>query len=77
LSVQPRRQHGNDDATYPPIPHTALSLPYTQALEKLSHEHPAACLRAGGLLAVLSYLDFFATGVQRVAVATASNMYAA
>mmetsp|Transcript_50841 Transcript_50841/g.94724 ORF Transcript_50841/g.94724 Transcript_50841/m.94724 type:complete len:1715 (-) Transcript_50841:1206-6350(-) len=45
-----------------------------QALEKLSHEHPGACLRAGGLAAVLSYLDFFATGVQRVALATAANM---
>ncbi|KAK9803385.1 hypothetical protein WJX72_003423 [[Myrmecia] bisecta] len=45
-----------------------------QALEKLSHEHPAACLRQGGLLAVLTYLDFFQTGVQRVAVATAANM---
>ena len=45
-----------------------------QALEKISHEHPAACLRSGGLLASLSYLDFFQTGVQRVAVATAANM---
>ena len=45
-----------------------------QALEKISHEHPAACLRHGGLLASLSYLDFFQTGVQRVAVATAANM---
>ncbi|KAL3152604.1 hypothetical protein ABBQ32_001622 [Trebouxia sp. C0010 RCD-2024] len=45
-----------------------------QALEKISHEHPAACLRHGGLLASLTYLDFFQTGVQRVAVATAANM---
>ncbi|MCO5580943.1 hypothetical protein L7F22_034817 [Adiantum nelumboides] len=45
-----------------------------QALEKISHEHPTACLRAGALLAVLSYLDFFSTGVQRVAVATAANI---
>lgn len=35
-----------------------------QALEKISHEHPTACLRAGILMAVLSYLDFFSTGVQ-------------
>jgi hypothetical protein len=35
-----------------------------QALEKISHEHPTACLRAGTLMAVLSYLDFFSTGVQ-------------
>eukprot|EP00899_Mesostigma_viride_P024617 jgi/Mesvir1/533/Mv11394-RA.1 len=45
-----------------------------QALEKISHEHPAACLQAGGLMAVLTYLDFFPTGVQRVAVATAANI---
>ncbi|CAH8338587.1 unnamed protein product [Eruca vesicaria subsp. sativa] len=45
-----------------------------QALKKISQEHPTACLRAGALMAVLSYLDFFATGVQRVALATAANM---
>eukprot|EP01018_Ginkgo_biloba_P019050 Gb_20278 [translate_table: standard] len=45
-----------------------------QALEKISHEHPTACLRAGALMAVLSYLDFFSTGVQRVALSTAANM---
>jgi hypothetical protein len=31
-------------------------------------------LRQGGLVACLSFLDFFQTGVQRVAVATAANM---
>jgi hypothetical protein len=31
-------------------------------------------LRQGGLVAVLSFLDFFQTGVQRVAVATAAAM---
>ncbi|CAO2813746.1 unnamed protein product [Amaranthus hypochondriacus] len=45
-----------------------------QALKKISQEHPTACLRAGSLMAVLSYLDFFSTGVQRVALATAANM---
>lgn len=35
-----------------------------QALKKISQEHPTACLRAGALMAVLSYLDFFSTGVQ-------------
>jgi E3 ubiquitin-protein ligase TRIP12 len=45
-----------------------------QALEKLSHEHPQALLQHGGLLAVLSFLDFFPTGVQRTAVATAATM---
>jgi hypothetical protein len=53
-----------------------ISLKYliVQALEKLSSEHAQACLRAGALLAVLSYLDFFQTSVQRVAVATAAHM---
>ncbi|CAH9125922.1 unnamed protein product [Cuscuta epithymum] len=45
-----------------------------QALKKISQEHPTACLRAGALMAVLSYLDFFSTGVQRVALFTAANM---
>jgi E3 ubiquitin-protein ligase TRIP12 len=45
-----------------------------QALEKLSHEHPGSLMRAGALVAVLSYVDFFQTGVQRVAAATAANI---
>ncbi|PRQ22592.1 putative aminoacyltransferase, E1 ubiquitin-activating enzyme [Rosa chinensis] len=45
-----------------------------QALKKISQEHPTACLRAGALMAVLSYLDFFSTVVQRVALSTAANM---
>ena len=45
-----------------------------QALEKLSHEHPRSLLKSGALLAVLSYIDFFQTGVQRVAAATAANI---
>ncbi|CAJ1972976.1 unnamed protein product, partial [Sphenostylis stenocarpa] len=45
-----------------------------QALKKISQEHPTTCLRAGALMAVLSYLDFFSTGVQRVALSTAANM---
>merc|ERR1719424_882990 len=45
-----------------------------QALEKLSHEHPLAILRAGGMLACLQFVDFFATGVQRIAVSTAANL---
>ncbi|XP_043712874.1 E3 ubiquitin-protein ligase UPL3-like [Telopea speciosissima] len=45
-----------------------------QALKKISQEHPTACLRAGALMAVLSFLDFFSTGVQRLALSTAANM---
>lgn len=45
-----------------------------QALEKLSHEYSHVLLQHGGLLAVLSFLDFFPTGVQRIAVSTAANM---
>ncbi len=37
-------------------------------------EHSHSLLREGGLLAVLSYLDFFSTSVQRVALVTAANM---
>ncbi|GJT28608.1 E3 ubiquitin protein ligase UPL3 [Tanacetum coccineum] len=44
------------------------------ALKNISQEHTTACLRAGALMAVLSYLDFFSTGVQRVALSTATNM---
>lgn len=42
-------------------------------LEKISSEFPAAIVREGGLMACLSYLDFFATSVQRTAVTTAAN----
>lgn len=45
-----------------------------QALEKLSHRHPGSLLRAGALTAVLLHIDFFQTGVQRVAAATAANI---
>ncbi|KAG2490174.1 hypothetical protein HYH03_011304 [Edaphochlamys debaryana] len=45
-----------------------------QALEKLSHDHSPSLLQNGGLMAVLSYLDFFPTGVQRTATATAANI---
>ena len=45
-----------------------------KALEKLSHDYSHVLLKHGGLLAVLSYLDFFPTGVQRVAVVTAANI---
>ncbi|GLJ54185.1 hypothetical protein SUGI_1161700 [Cryptomeria japonica] len=45
-----------------------------QALEKISHRHASACLRAGALMAVLSYLDFFSSGVKRVALSTAANI---
>ncbi|KAK1397665.1 HECT-type E3 ubiquitin transferase [Heracleum sosnowskyi] len=45
-----------------------------QALKKISQEHPTACLRAGALMAVLQFLDFFSTGVQRVALSIAVNM---
>ncbi|AQK67621.1 Putative hect E3 ubiquitin ligase [Zea mays] len=71
----------------PPAPRSCTTGPYsasvldcspsstwTSALKKISLEHPTACLRAGALMAVLSYLDFFSTGVQRVALSTAANI---
>ena len=42
-------------------------------LEKISVEYPASIVREGGLTACLSYLEFFATSTQRVAVTTAAN----
>jgi len=43
-------------------------------LEKLSREHPRPILKAGGLVAILAFLDFFPSGVQRSAVTAASNI---
>ncbi|PHT98118.1 hypothetical protein BC332_32943 [Capsicum chinense] len=45
-----------------------------QALKKISQVHPSAYLRAGTLMVVLSYIDFFSARVQRVALATAAHM---
>ena len=45
-----------------------------QALEKLSQDHGGSCLREGGMMACLSYLDFFSLGMQRVALQTAANI---
>ncbi|KAJ6897410.1 hypothetical protein NC651_023315 [Populus alba x Populus x berolinensis] len=53
---------------------SVVMLQSLQALKKISQEHPTACLRAGALMAVLSYLDFFSTGVQRVSLSTAAKM---
>ncbi|CAA0836468.1 E3 ubiquitin-protein ligase UPL4 [Striga hermonthica] len=44
-----------------------------QALEKISHEQPLACLQSGAIMAALSYIDFFSTSVQRVALSTVVN----
>ncbi|KAL1918123.1 uncharacterized protein VTP21DRAFT_3389 [Calcarisporiella thermophila] len=42
-------------------------------LERISIEYPNSVIREGGLRAVLTYLDFFSTHVQRTAVTTAAN----
>nr|XP_019045516.1 E3 ubiquitin-protein ligase TRIP12 [Kwoniella bestiolae CBS 10118]OCF24446.1 E3 ubiquitin-protein ligase TRIP12 [Kwoniella bestiolae CBS 10118] len=42
-------------------------------LEKISAEYPAAIVREGGLGALLNYLPFFSTNVQRTAVTAAAN----
>lgn len=44
------------------------------ALGKLAEGHGRTLFRSGGLMAVLSYLDFFPTGVQRAAMSTAAAM---
>ncbi|KNC84223.1 hypothetical protein SARC_03555 [Sphaeroforma arctica JP610] len=46
------------------------------AIEKLSRRNGDALLEGGGLAAVLTYLDFFATASQRSALTSASNMCA-
>ncbi|KAG0213076.1 Ubiquitin fusion degradation protein 4 [Mortierella sp. GBA30] len=42
-------------------------------LEKISSEYPHAVVKEGGMAAVLMFLDFFPTNVQRTAVKTAAN----
>eukprot|EP00124_Ichthyophonus_hoferi_P001806 Ihof_evm6s105 gene=Ihof_evmTU6s105 len=44
------------------------------ALEKLSQEHGISVFKAGGMSASLSYLDFFSTSLQRVAMSIATNL---
>lgn len=45
-----------------------------QALEKISRDQPLVCLQSGAIMAVLNYIDFFATSVQRVALSTVLNI---
>ncbi|XP_019427999.1 PREDICTED: E3 ubiquitin-protein ligase UPL4 [Lupinus angustifolius] len=45
-----------------------------QALEKISREQPLPCLQAGAIMAVLTYIDFFSTSIQRVALSTVVNI---
>ncbi|PSS23680.1 E3 ubiquitin-protein like [Actinidia chinensis var. chinensis] len=45
-----------------------------QALEKISREQPLVCLQSGAIMAVLTYIDFFSTSVQRVALSTVANV---
>ncbi|CEL61949.1 E3 ubiquitin-protein ligase TRIP12 [Rhizoctonia solani AG-1 IB] len=42
-------------------------------LEKISEEYPSAIVREGGLSALLNFLDFFSTNVQRTALQAAAN----
>lgn len=42
-------------------------------MEKISQEYPSAIVREGGLGALLNFLDFFSTNVQRTAVTAAAN----
>ncbi|XP_057535729.1 E3 ubiquitin-protein ligase UPL4 isoform X2 [Amaranthus tricolor] len=45
-----------------------------QALEKISHNQPLACLQSGAIMAVLNYIDFFSTSVQRTAIRIIVNL---
>lgn len=44
-----------------------------QTMEKISAEYPGAIVREGGLAALLNFLPFFSTNVQRTAVTAAAN----
>ncbi|KAI3838927.1 hypothetical protein MKX03_002703 [Papaver bracteatum] len=43
-------------------------------LEKISAYQPDVCLRAGAIMAVLNFIDFFSSSVQRVAISTVINV---
>ncbi|XP_030521970.1 E3 ubiquitin-protein ligase UPL4 [Rhodamnia argentea] len=45
-----------------------------QALEKISRDQPLACLEGGAIVAVLKFIDFFSTSVQRVALSVVGNI---
>ncbi|XP_047095257.1 E3 ubiquitin-protein ligase UPL4-like [Lolium rigidum] len=45
-----------------------------QAFEKISRRKPTQCLQAGMITAVLAYIDFFASSIQRVAVSAVANV---
>lgn len=45
-----------------------------QALEKISRDQPHPCLQSGAIMAVLGYIDFFATTVQRTALSVVVNI---
>ncbi|XP_051130279.1 E3 ubiquitin-protein ligase UPL4 isoform X2 [Andrographis paniculata] len=45
-----------------------------QALLRISQEQPLACLQAGAIMAILTYIDFFSTSIQRVALSAVVNI---
>ncbi|KAK9733430.1 hypothetical protein RND81_04G067600 [Saponaria officinalis] len=45
-----------------------------QALEKISRDQPLPCLESGAIMAVLGFIDFFSTTVQRTALRTVVNI---
>uniref|UniRef100_A0A7N0TV78 HECT-type E3 ubiquitin transferase n=1 Tax=Kalanchoe fedtschenkoi TaxID=63787 RepID=A0A7N0TV78_KALFE len=45
-----------------------------QALDKIAHDQPLACLHSGVIMAALTYIDFFSTSIQRVALAIVVNI---
>ncbi|KAI3442972.1 HECT domain-containing protein [Psidium guajava] len=65
----------------PAICHRLMAIDYLdvaeqclQALEKISRDQPLACLEGGAIVAVLSFIDFFSTSVQRVALSVVGNI---
>ncbi|KAL8152697.1 hypothetical protein V2J09_010457 [Rumex salicifolius] len=45
-----------------------------QALEMISHDQPIPCMQSGAIMAVLGFIDFFSTILQRSALSTVVNI---
>ncbi|CAM8924666.1 unnamed protein product [Rhodiola kirilowii] len=45
-----------------------------QALDKVARDEPLPCLRSGVIMASLTYIDFFSTSIQRVALSIVVNI---
>ncbi|MCD9641043.1 E3 ubiquitin-protein ligase upl4 [Datura stramonium] len=64
----------NHDAV-PALCQRLMAIEYLDVAEqKISREQPIVCLHSGAIMAVLSYIDFLSTSVQRKALLTVVNI---